>query len=181
MKFLFDLFPVLLFFGAYKLSGIYAATAVLIVASLAQVCITRLRHGRCETSHLVTLALVVVFGGATLLLQDEMFIKWKPTVINWLFAAAFLGSRFFGEKSLIERMMGSKLTLPAAVWGRLNAAWTFFFIAMGTANLFVIYSFDTATWVDFKLFGMMGMTFAFVILQSIYLARYMQFEQPESD
>jgi intracellular septation protein len=181
MKFLFDLFPVLLFFGAYKLFGIYVATAVLIGACLIQVSISRIRHGRFETSHLVTLALVVVFGGATLLLQDAMFIKWKPTVINWLFAVAFLGSRFFGEKSLIERIMGSKLSLPGPVWERLNLAWTGFFVTMGAANLFVIYSFDTATWVDFKLFGMMGMTLAFVILQSIYLARFMQLEQTESD
>jgi intracellular septation protein len=181
MKFLFDLFPVLLFFGAYKLFGIYVATAVLIGACLIQVSISRIRLGRFETSHLVTLALVIVFGGATLLLQDEMFIKWKPTVINWLFAVAFLGSRFFGEKSLIERIMGSKLSLPGPVWERLNLAWTGFFVTMGAANLFVIYSFDTATWVNFKLFGMMGMTFTFVILQSIYLARFMQIEQPESD
>ena len=181
MKFLFDLFPVLLFFGAYKLFGIYAATAVLIAASLTQVCIFWAKHRRFETAHVVTLALVVVFGSATLLLKDDMFIKWKPTVINWLFAVAFLGSRFFGEKSLIERMMGSKLTLPGAVWERLNSAWTCFFITMGAANLFVIYRFDTAAWVNFKLFGMMGMTFAFVILQSIYLARHMQVERIGND
>jgi intracellular septation protein len=181
MKFLFDLFQVLLFFAAYKLFGIYPATAMLIAASLAQVCIFWAKHRRFETAHLMTLALVVIFGGATLLLQDAMFIKWKPTVINWLFAAAFLGSRFFGEKSLIERMMGAKLALPGAVWERLNSAWTCFFIAMGAANLFVVYRFDTATWVDFKLFGMMGMTFAFVVLQSIYLARHLQIEQTGND
>jgi len=181
MKMLFDLFPVLLFFAAYKLFGIYAATAVLIAASLAQVCIFWLKNRRFETMHLLTLALVIVFGGATLLLRDKMFIEWKPTVINWLFAAAFLGSRFFGDKSLIERMMGEKLALPSAIWQRLNTAWVCFFIAMGAANLFVVYSFDTTTWVTFHTVGLMGMTLVFVVMQSLYLARHLQVEQPESD
>jgi len=173
MKLLSDFFPVLLFFAAYKLYDIYVATAVLIVASLGQTLWHRLRYGRFENNHLITLAIVSLFGGATLLLHDELFIKWKPTVINWLFAALFLGSRWIGGKSLLERMLGDNIELPASVWARLNLAWVGFFVVMGGINLFVAFHFDTDTWVNFKLFGMMGLTFAFIIGQSLYLARHL--------
>jgi len=172
MKMLFDFFPVLLFFIVYKTYDIYMATSVLIAASLLQTTAFRLMHGRFERAHLITLVLVCLFGGATLLLHDEMFIKWKPTVINWLFAAAFLGSQFIGNKNLIERMMGDHITLPRRIWSQLNIAWSIFFIFLGLLNLFVVYSFDTDTWVNFKLFGLLGLTFAFVIAQSLYIARH---------
>jgi len=113
------------------------------------------------------------------LLQDEMFIKWKPTVINWLFAVAFIGSQFIGKKSIIQRMMGDHMVLPANIWLHLNIAWTLFFIALGFANLYVVYNFDTATWVNFKLFGLLGLTFAFVIAQSLYVARFIK--EPAND
>ncbi|RMH61183.1 MAG: septation protein A [Zetaproteobacteria bacterium] len=174
MKLLSDFLPVLLFFTAYKLYGIYVATAVLIVASLVQTLWHRLHFGRFENNHLITLALVLVFGGATLMLHDELFIKWKPTVINWLFALLFLASRWFGGQSLLERMLGDKIELGQRVWRRLNLAWIAFFIAMGGANLYVAFHFDTDTWVNFKLFGMMGLTFAFIIGQSLYLARHLE-------
>ncbi len=115
MKFLYDFFPILLFFIAYKLYGIYAATVVAIAASLVQVGMFWLKHRRFENMHLITLALILVLGGLTLWLQDETFIKWKPTIVNWAFAAAFLGSRFIGEKTLVERMMGSAIELPAHI------------------------------------------------------------------
>lgn len=178
MKFLFDFFPILLFFIAYKLHGIYAATVVAIVASVAQVGWSWWRQRRVETMHLVTLGLIVLLGGATLWLQDEAFIKWKPTLVNWLFAAAFLGSRYIGRKPLVERMMGNAITLPSPVWARLNLVWTVFFLALGAANLYVVYHFDTDTWVNFKLFGMMGLTFAFVLAQAFYLARHIK---PENE
>ncbi|MBL1353566.1 MAG: septation protein A [Zetaproteobacteria bacterium] len=174
MKLLIDFFPIVLFFTAFKLYDIYVATAVLIVASLLQTTIHWLVHRKFETMHLVTLVLVCVFGGLTLLLHDETFIKWKPTVINWLFAAAFIGSQFIGEKNLLQRMMGDHMVLPAAIWLRLNIAWTLFFIALGIANLYVAFNFDTATWVNFKMFGLLGATFVFIMGQSIYLARYME-------
>lgn len=174
MKFLFDFFPILLFFIAYKTHGIYAATGVAIVASCLQVGYVWLRQRKVENMHLVTLALIVVLGGATLWLQDEAFIKWKPTVVNWLFAAAFLGSQFIGRRPLVERMMSNAVTLPAVIWLRLNLAWTLFFIAMGGLNLYVVYHFDTDTWVNFKLFGMMGLTLAFILAQAFYLARHVQ-------
>lgn len=172
MQLLFDLFPVILFFAAFKLAGIYVATGVAIAASIVQVAWVWLRRRRVEAMHVITLGLIVVLGGATLLLQDEMFIKWKPSVVNWLFAAVFLGSQFVGEKPLVRRFMESKVELPAFVWIRLNLSWVAFFTLLGFANLFVVYRFDTETWVNFKLFGMMGLTVAFVLAQALYLARY---------
>lgn len=176
MKLLFDFFPVLLFFAAYKLADIYVATTVLIAASAVQTLAHRWLKGRFEKTHLLTLLLVALFGGATLAFHDETFIKWKPTVINWLLAAVFLGSQFVGEKNLIARMVGEKIEAPALVWQRLNAAWVVFFVLLGLLNLYVAFTFDTATWVDFKLFGLMGLTLAFVIGQSIFLMKHIEIE-----
>ena len=173
MKFLFDFFPILLFFVAYKIYGIYTATAVAIGASFLQVGAYWLKHKKFENAHLITLAVLVFFGGATILLHDEMFIKWKPSVVNWIFAIVFLGSHFIGNKTIIERMMSKNVTLPAAIWLRLNMSWVVFFIALGAINLVVVYNFDTDTWVNFKLFGMLGLTVLFVIAQGIYMSRYM--------
>ncbi len=178
MKLLFDFFPILLFFIAYKMQGIYVATGVAIAASFAQVSVSWLRHRKVEKMHLATLGIIVLFGGATLLFRDPTFIKWKPTVVNWLFAAVFFGSQFIGNKPILERMMSHAITVPAPIWRRLNLAWVLFFIAMGLVNIFVAYNYDEDTWVNFKLFGMMGLTFAFVIAQSFYLARYIQ---PDSE
>jgi intracellular septation protein len=174
MKFLFDFFPILLFFLAYKVYDIYVATAVAIAASFVQVGLHFARHKRVENSHLITLAILVLFGGATLLLQDEMFIKWKPSVVNWIFAIAFLGSQFIGNKTIIERMMSKSVSLPATIWLRLNMSWVIFFVALGIINLYVVYNFDTDTWVNFKLFGMMGLTIMFIIAQAIYMSRHIE-------
>lgn len=181
MKLLFDFFPILLFFVAYKLQGIYAATGIAIVASFIQVGLFWLKNRRVENMHLITLALIVVFGGATLLLQDEMYIKWKPTVLNWLFGLAFLGSRFIGSKTITQRMMDKNITLPDPIWTRLNLSWVIFFFALGIANLYVVYSFDTDTWVNFKLFGMMGLTLAFVLIQALVLTRHIKPENETDD
>jgi intracellular septation protein len=174
MKFLFDLLPVLLFFAAYKLYDIWIATVVAIVAAVIQVGLSWARHRRVEKMHLVTLALIVVLGGATLAFHDETFIKWKPTLVNWLFAVVFLGSQFIGEKNLIERMMSHAVTVPRVIWSRLNLAWVTFFTVLGALNLYVAFTFDTDTWVDFKLYGLMGLTLAFVVVQSFYLARHIE-------
>jgi len=179
MKLLFDFLPILLFFIAYKLYDIYIATLVAIVASLLQVLYFWLQHRRIEPMHLVTLLLIVVLGGATLWLQDERFIKWKPTLVNWLFALVFIGSHWIGDKPLVQRMLGSQLVLPAVIWQRLNLAWIAFFILSGVANLYVMSYFDTDIWVNFKLFGLLGMTVAFIIVQALWLARYMPTEKPE--
>jgi len=212
MKFLADFFPVLLFFVAYKLHGIYLATAVAIAASALQVGYHGWRHRRVQNMHLITLGILVVFGGLTILLQDRTFIMWKPSIVNWLFAVVFLGSHFVGEQTLVERMMGHAIEVPAAIWSRLNGLWVLFFITMGAANLYVANGFfvvdaqlqratglreidldqcagqfrDQALalcnqahaleehWVNFKLFGMMGLTLAFVIGQAFYLARHVK-------
>jgi intracellular septation protein len=177
MKILADFFPILLFFITFKLYDIYAATIVAIVATAVQVAYVWFRTRRVEPTHIITLVLIIVFGGATLYFKDEMFIKWKPTVVNWLFGLAFLLSQLFGSRTLIERMLGGKISLPPPVWRRLNLMWVLFFIVLGGVNVFVLYTVDTATWVNFKLFGLLGLTFLFVLLQSIYLARY----APEQD
>ena len=181
MKFLFDFFPILLFFLAFKLYDIYVATAVAIVASFIQVGMFWFKHKRFENSHLITLAIVALFGGATIIFHDEMFIKWKPSVVNWIFAIAFLGSQFIGNKTIVERMMSKSVTLPAAIWTRLNMSWVIFFFALGLINLYVVYNFDTDTWVNFKLFGMMGLTILFIIAQSIYMSRHMETSEIKRD
>jgi intracellular septation protein len=181
MKFLFDFFPVLLFFITFKMhedpkQGMMVATAVIMAATMVQMSVTWLRARKIEKMHVITLVLVMVLGGATLLLQDEMFFKWKPTVVNWLFGLVFLGSQFVGEKPIVRRMMESQIQVPDFVWSRLNLAWSTFFIAMGFINLFVVYNFSTDTWVEFKLYGLIGLTILFVFAQGFYLVRYIEDE-----
>ncbi|HEY9198616.1 MAG TPA: septation protein A [Gammaproteobacteria bacterium] len=180
MKLLYDFFPILLFFVAYKLYGIYAATATAIVATFVQVGLFWLKHRRFEKMHLITLAIIALFGGATLLLRDPVFIKWKPTVAYWLFALTFLGSQFIGDKCIIERMMGHAIQTTRGIWTRLNLAWVVFFIAMGLVNLYVAYNYAEATWVNFKLFGLMGLTFVFIVAQGLVLSRYVH-EHPDAE
>jgi len=177
MKILTDFFPIILFFIAYKWQGIYVATAVAIAASSLQVAAFWLKNRRFENSQLMTFFIILIFGGATLYLQDETFIKWKPTIINWLFALACLLSQFIGKTPLIKRMMSSGLSLADEIWAKLNSIWAAFFCFQGTLNLYVIYNFDTDTWVNFKLFGMLGLTILFIIAQGIYLMKHI--EQPE--
>jgi intracellular septation protein len=172
MKLLFDFFPIIVFFACYKLYGIYHATAVAMVAAVLQVVFYRLKHQRYEKMHLISLALIVVLGSATLFFQNPWFIKWKPTGIYWLSAILFLGSSFIGKKTLIQKMMEGNIELPAKVWGRLNYAWCLFFLVMGSVNLYVAYTFDTDFWVTFKLFGGLGCTLLFVFLQAIYLTKH---------
>jgi intracellular septation protein len=212
MKLLADFFPVILFFVAYKLQGIYVATAVAIAASFLQVGYGWWRSHRVENMHLVTLGILVVFGGLTILLQDRTFIMWKPSVINWLFGIAFIASQFIGEKPLVERMLANNLKVPSRIWRKLNGAWGIFFLSLGFLNLYIANDFFIAeqqlmqvtglqeidlqnctgsfkgttlemcnnaqsleeNWVNFKLFGMLGLTIAFIILQAFYLARHIQ-------
>lgn len=174
MKFLFDIFPVILFFIAFKVKDIYFATAVAIAATFVQVGWLWLRKKRIDPMLWASLAIIVVFGGATLLLQNETFIKWKPTVLYWLFAVALAGAETFAGKNLIRTMLGAQLELPAHVWTRLNWSWAGFFAFMGAANLFVAYNFPTDLWVSFKLFGGVGLLILFVIGQAVFLARYVQ-------
>lgn len=180
MKLLFDFFPIAIFFGVYKYTGdMIMATAVLIPATIIQMLVTWMRTHKIEKMQLVTLVLVIVFGGATVLLKNPTFIQWKPTVVNWLFALAFLGSQFIGAKTLVQRMMENAVELPTPIWVRLNLAWVVFFIAMGGLNLFVAFTMSEEAWVNFKLFGMLGLTLVFIILQGIYLSKHMPEATPE--
>ncbi|MEM7407733.1 MAG: septation protein A [Pseudomonadota bacterium] len=185
-KFFLDFFPVVLFFVVFKAyddptEGIIAATGVAIVASVIQVGYTRLRHGKVENMHLIMLAMIVVLGGLTIALRDETFIKWKPTIVNWAFAAAFLGSQFIGSKTLIQRAMEKALSVPGPIWTRLNLGWVGFFVFSGVANLYVAYNFETDTWVNFKLFGLLGLTLVWVLLQSLYLMKHIQDDAPDGE
>ncbi len=198
MKLLFDLFPVILFFAAYQFGvaypdqagallsalgislgsavkpGVFLATVVAIAATLAQIAWSAVRHRKVDTMLWVSFALITVFGGATLMLQDENFIKWKPTVLYWLFALALgLGPVFF-ERNFIRLMMEKQVSLPDPVWVRLNLGWAAFFTFLGALNLVVAFNFSTDAWVNFKMFGTLGLMLVFVLMQGIYLSRHIK-------
>lgn len=203
-KLLFDLFPVIVFFIAYKIGdanaeaarelmasvglpqptgtdekpGIYLATLVAIVASFGQIGWVKLRGHKVETMLWVSLGIIAVFGGATLWLHDESFIKWKPTVLYWIFAGIIFGATFFG-RNIIRSLMGNQMELPDIAWSRLNASWGGFFAFMGLANLLVAFNFSTDAWVNFKLFGSLGLMLVFVIGQSMMLTRYVDKAEPD--
>lgn len=172
MKFLLDFFPIVLFFIAYKFGDIYLATLAAILASVVQVLWSRYSQGKFEKIPLMTLATIMILGSATLFFRNELFIKWKPTALYWILAIAFLGSHFFGQKTLVQRAMDKNIQLPLAIWYQLNFSWVIFFLAMGATNLYVVYHFDTPTWVNFKLFGTLGLTVVFIILQGFYIAKH---------
>lgn len=201
MKILFDFLPIALFFGMFKyadshkdwaastatewlgfmVSGgvvgaaeapVLLATMVVIVATLAQILWIKARGRKVDTMLWVSLALVTVLGSATIYFHSENFIKWKPTVLYWVMGGALLVGQVFFRTNLIQRLMGAQMELPDAAWRTMNWSWTGFFVAMGFLNLWVAYNFDTNTWVNFKLFGGMGLMFAFVIAQALYLGRY---------
>ena len=202
MKLLFDLFPIILFFVSYYqasflventfvgqlinpdkpefITATIIATAIAIAASFVQVAIHWFNTRKFERTHIFSLSIITVLGGITIFLGNPAFIQWKPTVLNWLFAIVFLGSMHVGEKSIIQRMMGEHVKLPERVWRNLSFSWVAFFFLSGAANLYVAfyYNIEAAanarmdTWVNFKLFGLMGLTFAFVIAQALYLSRH---------
>lgn len=201
-KFLFDLFPIIVFFIAYKLGdsypeqaqsilnsfgmhtvpggkpGIFLATLVAIIATFLQVGWVKLRGRKVEIMLWVSLFIIVVFGGATLYLHDENFIKWKPTVLYWIFAAAIFGAALFG-KNLIRTMMNSQMELPDAAWRQMNLSWGGFFAFMGIANLWVANHFSTDGWVNFKLYGSIVLMLVFVVIQSLMLSKYLDKEEPK--
>ena len=174
MKLLFDLLPIVLFFVAYKVWGIYAATGVAIAATVLQIGWLKARGKKVEPMQWASLGIIVVFGGMTLFFQDETFIKWKPTVLYGVFAVALLGAERLTGRNPLQAIMGAQVSLPAPIWQRLTYAWTIFFVGMAALNLFVAYSFPLDTWVDFKLFGTTGLTFAFVIAQAFWIGRHVQ-------
>ena len=199
MKLLFDLFPVILFFATFKYSEknpdhaaslvgavlngaavdikqapILLATVVVILATIAQIAWVHFRHGKVDKMLWISLLLVVVFGGLTLFFQNETFIKWKPTILYWVFAVSMLFSARVTKKNPIKAMLGEQLTLPDAIWGKLSLSWIGFFVIMGALNLFVAFNFPTDIWVNFKLFGGMGLMFLFVLGQGMLLSKYVE-------
>lgn len=170
MQLLIDFFPIIVFFAAYKYAGMYVATGAIIVAMGVQIAIQWFRQGTVNKMLLTSGALVAVFGGITLALRDPIFIQWKPTIVNVLFAGAFLVSRYVGERTLTERMMGHAIELSQDMWRQLNLMWVGNFSFLGAANIYVVYNFDEETWVNFKLFGMLGLTLAMVVIQAIWIA-----------
>jgi len=181
-----DFIPLILFFIVYKISpqavdimghsfmvgGIFSATAMLIASSIVVYGVLYVRQGKLEKSQWLTLAACLVFGSLTLAFHSETFLKWKAPVVNWVFALIFAGSHFIGDRLLIQRIMGHALTLPQAIWVKLNIAWIVFFLFCGAANLYVAFTYQDF-WVDFKVFGSLGMTLIFLIGQGIFLARHM--------
>ncbi|NTV71678.1 MAG: septation protein A [Azonexaceae bacterium] len=202
MKLLFDLFPVILFFGSFKyaekspelaaswmssllgfvpedvkLAPILLATVVVIAATVAQIIWVHFRHGKVDKMLWVSLVLVVVFGGLTLAFQNEAFIKWKPTILYWVFAGSMAFSAYALKKNAIKAMLGEQLTLPEPVWAKVNLSWIAFFLVMGVLNLVIAFNFSTDTWVNFKLFGGMGLMLVFVIGQGMLLSKYVEEEK----
>jgi intracellular septation protein len=177
MKLLLDFFPIILFFAAFKIAGIYVATGVAIVATIAQIAYIRYSTGKVEPMQWVSLGVIVLFGGATIVAQNETFIKWKPTVLYWLMGGALAAGQLFFKKNLMKSLMGSQMELPDAAWRVTNWSWIAFFAVMGLLNLWVAYNFDTDTWVNFKLFGGLGLMAVFVVGQAVYLSRYMKAEE----
>ena len=194
-KTLFDLFPVILFFVVFKLAGsnpdmaqawastvgylvdpkqlpVLFATAAAIVATLIQIVWVKWHHGKVDTMLWVSFSIITVLGGATLLLHDDTFIKWKPTVLYWILAATLLLSNLLFKKNFIRQLLQEKLTLPDAVWGRVNLSWCVFFTVLGVINLYVAFNFSIEAWVNFKLFGATGIMFVFILLQAMALAKY---------
>jgi len=175
-KFLFDLFPLILFFVAYRYADIYVATSVAIAASLGQLAWLKLRGKPIEATHWINVAVIVVFGGATLYLHNDVFIKWKPTVLNWLFGGALLFSRLVLGRNLMRNLMGKQVDLPDPAWDKLNLSWALFFVIAGAANLYVAFSghYTEGQWVSFKVFGQLGLMIIFIIAQSIWLGKHMR-------
>lgn len=178
MKFLFDLFPVALFFIAINVWDIYIATAVAIAATFVQVGWLMLRKKKIEPMLWASLGIIVVFGGLTLYLRDKTFILWKPTVLYWLFGGVLAGGALAG-RNLVRALLSQQMRLPDPIWARLNWSWVAFFVFMGIANLVVAFNFSEKAWAAFKLFGGMGLMLAFIVAQSAFLAKYVEDEPGE--
>ena len=207
MKFLLDFFPVVLFFIAYKFfgdippqliepvnslpfvsidpsepkDGIYFATLVIILATIVQNIGHLLIFKKVEKMHIISLGILLIFGSMTLAFKDPLFIKWKVSIFNWVFASVIFGSQYIGKKTLIERMMAHALDVPKKIWTQVNFSWGVFFALVGIVNIYVAYNYSEEFWVDFKLFGVLGMTFIFMIAQGIYLAKHAIPEEESSN
>lgn len=175
-NFFFDLIPIFVFFIVYKFFGIYAATASAIILALLQSAYLWFFKKTIDKMQITTLILICLLGGATLIFHNPAFIKWKVSIIYWVFALVILGSQFIGPKNIVQRMLENQLSLPANIWRRLAWAWFGFFAIVGFLNVFVMLNYSTNTWVDFKLFGILGLTLLFFIIQGICLAKHLKHE-----
>lgn len=178
MQFIYEIFPVFLFFIAFKFYGIYVATVVGIVTTFLQVIASRLWTGLWDKKQLITLAVFVFFGGMTLYFHDPIFVKWKPTIIYWIFAIAILITQWFTKRPLMQRLMEKALqhnqaNIPHVIWKRINLSWALFFVILGGINLYVAYYFSNDAWVNFKFYGVTSALFIFSILQAICLSRFL--------
>jgi intracellular septation protein len=176
MKLFFDIFPIVCFFICYKFFGLMLATKVTIGISLLQVLLTRIISGKLQQMTLVSFLTVTLLGGATLIFDNEIFIKWKPTVVYWLLSLGFLLTHYL-DKTLAQRIGEKAIELPVKNWRLLNLSWCLFFLFMGALNLYVVYNFATSVWVNFKLFGTLALTVIFVIAQSIYMTKHAAISQ----
>lgn len=200
MKFLFDLFPVILFFITLKVAekaasasivlskiltmvGITAAvkpslvpimlaTIAVIIGSIIQIIWAKLHYKKVDNTLWLSALLVAILGGMTLYFQNDAFIKWKPTLLYWSFAVVLIGAKLFSKKNIIKMMMGKEIQLPETIWSNLNIAWAIFFSALGALNLYVAFHYSIDTWASFKLFGTMGLMFIFIIAQSLAINKY---------
>jgi len=195
MKQLLELLPLVLFFGAYQMDGdtlavggwshtfdgIFSATAVLMISTALTWLVASLLEKRNDKRLMWMTLAVLLFGAATLILRDQRFIQWKPTVFNWVLAAVFLGSQFIGKRTVLERVLGSQLSLPRPIWTRLNVLWIGNFALVGALNLFVAYRFEEAVWVSYKLYSSIGFTLALMLLTVAIVAPHVKDdgEQPE--
>jgi intracellular septation protein len=197
MKLLFDVFPVILFFVFFKFGNshpetadailtafdivlapsikpaIFLATLVSIFATTVQIVWTKLRHGKVDAMLWLSFFVIVLFGGATLIFHNDTFIRWKPTVLYWLFSGALMGSNLIFKKNLIRSALSNKMALPVRIWNLLNLSWGLFFLALGFINLYVAYNYSIESWVNFKLFGFTGLMLIFIVAQSAWLSKYM--------
>lgn len=175
MQQLLDLAPLIAFFVAYSLGGIYVATAVLMAAMAVVLAVDYLRNKRVSPMHAAMAGLVFAFGAATLILHDQRFIQWKPTIFLWMLSIALFGSLWIGKQPLIQRLMGKALEgqvqISAGTWRRLNVLWAVFYALLGAANLFVVFNFSEATWVKFKVIGITAATFVFLAAQMVWIVR----------
>lgn len=176
MQFFYEIFPVFLFFLAFKFYGIYVATVVGIVTTFIQVIFNRWWLGVWDKKQIITFIVFVVFGGMTLYFHNPIFVKWKPTIVFWIFAFAIIVTQYFTYKPLAQRLMENMLqdkgTVPSLVWKRLNLMWAFFFMILGSVNLYVAYAYDNNAWVNFKFYGVTGALLVFSVLQALYLAKF---------
>lgn len=209
MKFLFDLFPVILFFITLKIAEktayaslvlgkvlgffgltvsvkpdlvpIMLATVMVIVASLLQIIWVKLRHGKVDKTLWFSAGLVTILGSMTLYFQNADFIKWKPTILYWAFFVTLILSELLFKNNIIKRMFGKEIFLPETIWKKLNQAWAVFFLGLGCLNLYVAFHYSTDTWASFKLFGTMGLMIVFVIAQSLVLNQYVVIEKTANE